>query len=123
MKTDFDDSNWAKGWGGFGKKGTPGSKIRTHWDSADIYLRTKVKWRPNNQLKYYLKVHHDDNAEIYLNGHLTISLPGYTTAYQYFLIPSHILEKLNTGEITIAVHCHQNKGGQYIDIGVVSVSK
>lgn len=120
---NFDDSSWLSGWAGFGRKGTPGATIRTNWESADIYLRTKVKWQWDAKLKYYLKVHHDDNARIFLNGHLARSLPGYTTTYHYYLIPPNIINKLKGRELTIAAHCHQVRGGQFFDLGIVSVPK
>jgi hypothetical protein len=59
---------------------------------------------------------HDDAAEIYLNGVLVGALDGYTARYQPLIsIPAGLLKP---GQNVLAVHCHQDAGGQGIDIGI-----
>ena len=62
----FDDSKWRKGRSGFGSPGTPGSKVRTPWHSSDIWLRRDFRF-DTIPGKLTLKIHHDEDAEVYLN--------------------------------------------------------
>jgi len=118
MKSKYDDSKWLVGPAGFGTKMTPGSVVRTEWTGKDIWLRrviTIVKGMKNP----HLMIHHDEDAEVYIDGVKVASLSGFTTSYT--MVPLKIA--LKPGEHTIAVHCRQNTGGQYIDLGLVDVSK
>lgn len=114
----YDDSSWLSGPAGFGTKMTPGSVVRTEWTGKDIWLRrsiTIVKGMKNP----HLMIHHDEDAEVYIDGVKVASLNGFTTSYT--MVPLKLAMK--PGEHSIAVHCHQNTGGQYIDLGLVDVSK
>jgi len=115
----FDDSKWKKGPGGFGTLGTPNSHPRTHWNTKDIWLRKDfgLEGIPS---KLTLTIHHDEDAEIYLNGKLIHSVKGYVDNYKKLDITKAALEVLQTGRNTVAVHCRQTNGGQYIDIGLTA---
>ncbi|HEX3598904.1 MAG TPA: glycoside hydrolase family 2 TIM barrel-domain containing protein [Lacipirellulaceae bacterium] len=118
----FNDSNWRTGPGGFGTEGTPRAVVRTGWDSPDIWLRRKIKIESlpeNGQLM--LVAHHDEDAEVYLNGELVRKLPGVTRHYGPTMLDASARKALHVGENTIAVHCHQTTGGQYIDVGLIDV--
>ncbi|MBI4660594.1 MAG: glycoside hydrolase family 2 [Verrucomicrobia bacterium] len=45
----------------------------------------------------------------------------YTGSYDLAPLDARIRDALGPGENTIAVHCHQTTGGQYIDVGLVDV--
>ena len=66
-------------------------------------------------------MHHDEDAEIYLNGELVKKVTGYTTEYVTYRLPESAKKALIRGENTIAVHCHQTGGGQFIDVGLLTV--
>lgn len=114
----YDDSAWRSGPAGFGTHGTPGAVVRTEWSGPEIWLR-----RPFTTLRPMrnpvLLIHHDEDAEVYLNGVKVASLKGHTTGYTY--VPIRVA--LNAGEHTLAVHCRQTQGGQYIDVGLVDAPK
>lgn len=115
----FDDGNWAKGKGGFGTTNTPGAVIGTEWKSDDIWLRREIDLSSIEKgTKLYLRMHHDDDVEVYLNGKLVIKSAGYLTSYNYFKVPQAITDSLKPGNHTLAIHCRQIKGGQFIDAGI-----
>jgi len=117
----FDDSKWKKGQGGFGTNGTPGTVVRTVWRDRDIWLR-KDFGLENIPANLKLNIHHDEDAVIYLNGKQIASFKGYTTAYKQVDVTAASLDVLQTGRNTLAIHCRQTGGGQYIDAGLVGDS-
>jgi hypothetical protein len=117
-KPGFDDSGWKTGPGGFGTEGTPGSVVRTEWRGADIWIRREfeIKEAPAAPL---LMMHHDEDAEVYINGVLAAKASGFVGNYEEFELTKVAKAALKPGKNTIAVHCHQTTGGQYIDVGIV----
>src|SRR6267378_821394 len=79
--TNFNDAAWSSGLGGFGTAGTPGAVVRTTWNTADIWLRRTFNpgaLTAQQISNLVFRVHHDEDAEIYLNGVLAFSASGYT---------------------------------------------
>jgi hypothetical protein len=119
---DFSDLEWKEGPGGFGTRGTPGAVVRTEWKTDDIWLRRSFTL-PDERADLYLYLHHDEDAEVYLNGVLALKVSGYTTDYGEAPIGAEARETLKPGKNTVAVHCHQTTGGQYIDVGIVAIKE
>jgi len=121
--TEYDDSSWTEAAGGFGSTGTPGGVIRTEWRSRDIWLRRaftlpeSFKTDDNSQLA--LKIHHDEDAEVYLNGVKVADLPRWTQGYTEVSLTRDAVRALLPGRNIMAIHCRQNTGGQYIDAGLL----
>jgi hypothetical protein len=120
LEPGFEAGGWKEGKGGFGTKGTPGAVVRTEWKTNDIWIRREftLKEVPEQLL---LWMHHDEDAEVYLNGVLAAKVKGFITAYEEFPIAPVALKALKPGRNVIAVHCKQTTGGQYIDVGLVAV--
>jgi len=116
MDADFDDSSWKRGEGGFGTKGASGSIVRTKWASSDIWLRREFDWAAGDVQNLHLRICHDEDAVVYINGRLAAKRTGYVSDYREIPIKSGLFSK---GKNVMAVHCHQTSGGQYIDVGVV----
>ena len=118
FQPDFNDRNWREGSGGFGDPLTPGSRVGTDWGTNNIWLRrtidlTSIPKRPA------LFMHHDEDAQVYINGQQVLSVTGWVTEYKVFPLNSEAASALKTGKNLIAVHCAQTNGGQFIDVHVI----
>ncbi len=121
-KSGFDDTAWSKGPGGFGEPSTPASRVGTSWTSNDIWIRKSFDLKAV-PAKPALYVHHDEDADIFVNGKKIASLPGYSTEYQVVPIGAEEAKALVVGKNVLAVHCHQTGGGQFIDVHVIEADK
>lgn len=115
---EFDDRTWSEGPGGFGTPETPGAIVRTRWDTQDIWLRREFVVKDDVERgDAWLSVSYDDDIEVYLDGEQMYKAPGWTTSYK--LVP--LQKRLTKGAHTLAIHCRQNRGGQYVDAGIVRI--
>ena len=119
INPEFDDSAWSKGESGFGTKSTPGARIHTEWKTNDIWLRRTFELDSNPPHSPHLLIHHDEDAEIYVNGKLVARLDGFTSSYGLIPLWQNAVSAFRPGRNMLAVHCHQTAGGQYIDVGLV----
>jgi len=116
---NYDDSGWKQGPGGFGTAGTPGAHVKTEWRTSDIWLRGEITIPPGQYHDLALNLHHDEDAQVYINGQPAARLSGFTTDYE--VVPVGRRATLKPGKSVFAIHCHQTTGGQYIDLGIVDV--
>jgi hypothetical protein len=119
-ETDFDDRSWKTGPGGFGAGEVRGAVTRTEWSTPDIWLRRTFEieeLKDGGQLM--LNNLHDEDAEVYLNGELIRSLKRFIKSYQVVSLDDEARKLLRSGRNTLAVHCRQTVGSQYIDIGLL----
>jgi hypothetical protein len=123
FKADFDDSAWQSGPGGFGTAGTPGAVVRTTWNTSDIWLRREFTLPTGRLDGLQLMLHHDEDAEIYINGVLAARVGGFTGSYEPIPLTPAGRAALRPGRNVFAVHCHQTIGGQYIDLGLSTVKE
>jgi len=120
--SSYNDADWLSGESGFGTTFTPGTTVNTLWDTNDIWMRKQfylggLTPESRDSLVFYL--HHDEASEIYLNGVLASSLTGYTSSYILSSISTEAKNALVANAYnTIAIHCNQTTGGQYMDAGI-----
>jgi hypothetical protein len=122
-KPDFKPEDWKTGPGGFGTKGTPGAVVRTVWKTDNIWIRREFDLPKGELGEVYLLMHHDEDAEVYINGVLAVRTRGYITDYEEFALTEEGQKALKPGKNVIAIHCRQTGGGQYIDAGLVRMKK
>jgi hypothetical protein len=116
----FPSASWQRGRGGFGTRGTPNAIVGTEWNTADIWLRREFELKAEDLENLSLRIHHDEDATIFINGIEVASLSGYTTGYRTTgLDPDLLRRALRAGRNVVAIHCRQTEGGQYIDFGLV----
>jgi hypothetical protein len=122
-KPEFKDADWKEGPGGFGTKGTPGAVVRTEWKTDDIWIRREFELTDDPAGEVLLYLHHDEDAEVYINGVLAAKVAGYITVYEEVPLTKEGRAALKKGKNVLAVYCHQTEGGQYIDVGLVELKK
>jgi hypothetical protein len=122
-KPDFKAEDWKTGPGGFGTKGTPGAVVRTVWKTDNIWIRREFDLPEGDLGEVYLLMHHDEDAQVYINGVLAVRTRGYITGYEEFALTEAGQKALKPGKNVIAIHCRQTGGGQYIDAGLVRLKK
>ncbi|MGH7953343.1 MAG: glutaminase domain-containing protein, partial [Limisphaerales bacterium] len=110
MNLHFDDSSWKQGQSGFGAVNTPGAIIGTTWRTGDIWLRREVTLPAENFNDVQAWLHHDEDAEVYINGVLALKTSGFINNYDAFPLTPEGLAAFKPGKNLIAVHCHQTNG-------------
>jgi hypothetical protein len=115
------NEGWSEGVGGFGTDSTPGAHVGTPWSTPEIWIRRTFRFEGADRWRLWLRIHHDEDAEVWINGERAAALPGYTTGY--VLVPTEPAARaaLRDGENVLAIHVRQTRGGQYVDAGLVEV--
>lgn len=100
----------AKDWkSGTAPLGDDAKNVKTLWQSGDIWVRRLFKIdNPAGIGRLFLKLNHDDNIEVFLNGKKVYEKTGWTTAFQYFPVSK---ADLKPGENVIAIHLANTAGG------------
>lgn len=113
MKPVFNDKEWTSGKAPFGNNSTS----NTRWNSKDLWVRRAFNLNSTTFNKLYLKLHHDDNIQVYINGEKIYDVTGWTGKFIYIPIPkSNILKK---GSNVMAIYIKNTAGGQWLDAGLV----
>lgn len=119
----FDDSSWQEGPGGFGAEDSRGGAVRTEWTSDDIWLRHSFDLSSTYALNPYLRAHHNEEMNVYLNGPLIKTLPNYTFEYVRVPLEPNIRDLLKEGKNTLSIHCKKVAFGQYCDTGLFDTNE
>lgn len=117
----FDDSGWSLGPGGFGAKAGFEADIRTPWTTKDIWLRRPFEWDGSPFTRVLLAIHYDNACEVRVNGAVVWeSEPkAWNDAYEGFEVTDALRKALKPGRNLAAVHCHQDEGGQFVDLAIL----
>lgn len=108
----YNDNTWKKAEAPFGDD----HSAKTKWNSDDLYFRRTFDLANVSAAKKYLKLNHDDNVIVYLNGKVIYKKNGWVSDYIYLPIEDGILK---TGKNVLAIHCKNTAGGRHLDAGIV----
>lgn len=90
------------------------------WKSKDIWVRRTFSINNAKDInKLILKLSHDDDVDVYLNGARIYQKTGVTN--DYGMVP--ISNDLKNGENLLAVHVINTGGGSRLDIGLIDLKK
>ncbi|RYZ97122.1 MAG: DUF4965 domain-containing protein, partial [Sphingobacteriaceae bacterium] len=115
----YDDAAWKAGTGPVGDH----DQAKVIWKSPDIWTRRTFKYTKQNIDQLFLKLSHDDNAEVYLNGEKIFERVGWTS--DFILIPLKDSDKklFKEGDNVLAIHVVNTAGGAWLDAGFVDKVK
>ncbi|MEQ1934327.1 MAG: glycoside hydrolase family 2 TIM barrel-domain containing protein, partial [Fimbriimonadaceae bacterium] len=117
----FQDQSWKSGPGGFGSKGGFEKDVRTTWKTPDIWLRQRFEYDGSKYSEAWMPIHFDNATEVYLNGQVIWKSEPKTwnDGYAATDVTEAVKKALKTGDNVIAVHTHQDDGGQFIDLALL----
>ena len=99
------------------------AQAKTLWTSKDIWIRRSFTLNDLNIGKLVLKLHHDDNIEVYLNGEKIYNFTGWTSDFKLIPLADKVKNRLKKGENVLAIHCANTAGGSWLDVGLVDETK
>lgn len=114
MNAEFDDKSWKSGKAPFGDNPT---RANTPWTTKDLWVRREFNLTSTSFNKLFLKIQHDDNIDVFLNGQKIFSVTGWTGKYKY--VPLTNTAALKKGKNLMAIHIKNTAGGQWLDVGIV----
>jgi hypothetical protein len=115
MSESFSDDSWASGT-------LPFSSESGNWTSAEIWVRRNFDGANAGAIhKMLLRVRHDDDVEVFLNGENVYSCgPCYKGGYDNLSINNTVKNKIKPGRNVLAFHCKNTGGPGFIDAGLVN---
>ncbi|RPD47082.1 DUF4965 domain-containing protein [Hymenobacter sediminis] len=94
----------------------------TAWTGDDVWVRRTVTISdPLPTGKLSLRLWHDDDVEVYLNGVLLLKKDNYNGSYENFELPDAARQTLRRGENLLAMHCTSPRGGEHLDAGLYEI--
>ncbi|MCP4645978.1 MAG: hypothetical protein GY851_36375, partial [bacterium] len=117
---DYSVNDWREAKAGFGTRGTPGARPTTIWEAPNVWLRTSVTVPENfHDRVAWVRLHHDEDVQVYVNGRRLIERKGYRSDYDQVVLDEKQRKLFRPGKPnTIAIHCSQTAGGQFVDFGL-----
>jgi hypothetical protein len=119
MKPGFDDSQWKTAAAPFGDN----DQAATQWLSKNLWVRRAFTLGNTDIDKLFLKIIHDDNIEVYLNGEHIYTYVGWLNKYRYISVADAVKQKLKKGKNTLAIHIANTAGGAWLDAGLSTLKK
>lgn len=118
---DFSQS-WHKGMAPFGDNSVDNPMKATSRYDKEIWYRREFTLNeiPSDPR---LLISHDDAVQVFINGVLAYEDQNFILDYGQRAISAEARNALKTGKNTLAVHCRNDRGGAFIDVGLVQEKK
>ncbi|WP_116108782.1 glutaminase family protein [Lewinella sp. IMCC34191] len=112
----YDDAHWQRGAAPFSEDK---KQAATLWTTDDLWYRNTFDLEETELHDLLLKLRHDDNVTVYLNGVEIAAINGWQHSYKYLPIPDAATESLTPTGNVLAIHIRNTAGGQWLDAGIV----
>ncbi|RPD49094.1 glutaminase family protein [Paracnuella aquatica] len=116
MQPRFDDASWKRSAAPFGDNA---ALAKTHWRSENLWVRRSFQLDELPNTPMYLKLHHDDNVEVFLNGASIYKRTGWNSKFQMLPLNDLLRQHLLKGSNVLAIHVRNTAGGAWLDAGIV----
>ncbi|WP_143305598.1 glutaminase family protein [Chitinophaga vietnamensis] len=120
MQPGFKDASWQQGFMPFSDQAIPGG---THWNSHDLWVRRSFDLARIPAEDLALRINHDDNVHVYMNGEEIYAHKGWLSKYQYFPISDAAKKRLKPKGNVLAIHIENTAGGAFLDAGIYHLQK
>lgn len=119
---NYDDSSWRTAIAPYGNEGA----ATTTWKTENLWWRKSFNLKTLRLENLFLKISHDDDVDVYLNGERIYNCQECWTDqddYKYYKIPAAVKANLKKKNNVLAIHVKNNRGGQWLDAGIVEKRK
>jgi Domain of unknown function (DUF4965)/Domain of unknown function (DUF1793)/Domain of unknown function (DUF5127)/Domain of unknown function (DUF4964) len=115
MMDSYSDATWTRGT-------LPLSSELSNWSTKEIWVRRYFEaTQPNLLSKVLLRLKHDDDVEVFLNGEKIYGCaPCYKGGYDNLALNENIKSKIKPGKNLLAFHCTNTGGPGFVDVGLVN---
>ena len=121
FKAGFNDSTWKEGKAPFTNRDGFGG---TPWKTREIWMRREFNLKDVSQInKLLLRVRHDDDVYVYINGTQVLGLQSANGKLEAFPMADTVARSLKKGKNLIAIHCIDTGGESFLDAGLSNVPK
>lgn len=113
----FNDAAWKTGEAPFSDDR---KNAKTYWNTDDLWVRRTFTLNDNvNFDRLFLRINHDDNIDIYLNGKAIYHKQGWVNNYTFLDLQEQLKANLKAGKNVLAFHVRNTAGGRFLDAGIV----
>lgn len=116
---DYKDDSWGTGFVPFGTK--MDYQVNTEWGTGEIWVRRELLLTPE-QMEQSLLINYsyDDELTLFVNGEQLVKTPYEWKFDQLVEIPEEIKNKVKDGQLLIAAHCKNKRGGAFLDFNLLT---
>ncbi|WEK34028.1 MAG: DUF4965 domain-containing protein [Candidatus Pseudobacter hemicellulosilyticus] len=120
-KSAYNDAQWKTGKAPFGDDA---SAVGTFWRSNNLWVRRNFSLSSLKGVEdLMLKLHYDDNIEVFINGVPAFQRNGWNDQFAYFPLTNAVKKSLRTTGNVLAIHIKNTAGGAWLDAGLVRKDK